>query len=103
MSAGWSGVAVKSCRGHSQAIRLAAWAFHTGRVLAVQDLTNTGTGLLHSAYLAQSMRSTFGGFECNSLQLAPEANMMLHDRHPGLLTPHAGMVLPGPRSGLGLY
>ncbi len=102
--AGWAGVAVKTSRGHSQALRLAAWCAATGRVLTVQDLTNTGPSLRHSARLAQRLPLTFDAFECNSLQLAPAANEEVGRELPGLVRINRRGVLELPTTaGLGLY
>jgi L-alanine-DL-glutamate epimerase-like enolase superfamily enzyme len=39
---GWSGVALKTCKGHSFTLIAAAWAREHGMLLAMQDLTNPG-------------------------------------------------------------
>ena len=49
---GYSGVALKTCKGHSGALLMAAAAQKYGMFLCVQDLTCPGASFLHSASLA---------------------------------------------------
>lgn len=73
-AAGWSGVAVKAARGHTQALLAYCWARRHGRFTAVQDLTSVGHALLHSAALASWLDCSVPAFECNSRQYAPAGN-----------------------------
>ena len=49
---GYSGVALKACKGHSEALLMGAAAQKYGMFLCVQDLTCPGRSFLHSASLA---------------------------------------------------
>ena len=49
---GYTGVALKACKGHSGALLMAAAARKFGMFLCVQDLTCPGASFLHSASLA---------------------------------------------------
>ena len=49
---GYSGVALKACKGQSEALLMAAAAQKFGMFLCVQDLTCPGASFLHSASLA---------------------------------------------------
>jgi L-alanine-DL-glutamate epimerase-like enolase superfamily enzyme len=70
---GWSGIAVKTCRGHSFALASAAWAHAHGMQLVMQDLTNPGYAAIHSALLASHLPVT-NGIELNAAQFTPAAN-----------------------------
>lgn len=73
-AAGWSGVTVKTGRGHTQSLLGYCWARHHGRFVAVADLTNVGDALTHSAAMASWLRCDTTAFECNSRQYAPAGN-----------------------------
>ena len=49
---GYSGVALKACKGHAEALLMGAAAQKYGMFLCVQDLTCPGASFLHSASLA---------------------------------------------------
>ncbi len=49
---GYTGVALKACKGQTQSLLMAAAAHRFGMFLCVQDLTCPGASLLHSAGLA---------------------------------------------------
>ncbi len=82
---GWSGIALKSCKGHSMALLFAAKAEHLGLPYTVQDLTNPGISLIHSAGLAARLRP-MKGVESNSRQYFPETSAPEQDVHPGVFT-----------------
>jgi L-alanine-DL-glutamate epimerase-like enolase superfamily enzyme len=85
----WSGVAIKTCRGHSFALLSAAWAHRHGMLLAMQDLTNPGIAAVHSALLGARL-PVINGIELNSLQYIPEANADLLPRLQSLFEPQEG-------------
>jgi len=99
---GWSGVALKTCKGQTNCLMYIALASQQGRSYSVQDLTNPGLALVHSASLTGRCRPMMG-FEYNARQYLPDACREVQDRHPGLFAVRAGRVRPGdlPRSGLG--
>lgn len=70
---GWSGLALKTCKGHSFVLVVAAWAVQHGLRLTMQDLTNPGFAAIHS-YLLAARLPLLGGIELNSPQFTPQAN-----------------------------
>lgn len=86
---GWSGLALKTCKGHSFTLLAAAWAHARGMKLSVQDLTNPGHSFLHAALLASRLPS-LNGAELNSIQFMPEANAGWSDQYPSLFSPTNG-------------
>ncbi len=86
---GWSGIAIKTCRGHSFALLSAAFAHQQGMLLAMQDLTNPGIAAIHSAIFA-SYLPVCNGIELNSPQYTPEANTDWLPRLSHLLEPRDG-------------
>ncbi|MCK6487077.1 MAG: hypothetical protein L6R48_01840 [Planctomycetes bacterium] len=96
LAQGWSGLALKTCKGHSFALVCAAWAQRHGLLLSVQDLTNTGLSMLHAALFAAHLPS-LNGVELNSPQFLPQANAGWDRALPGLFTPQRGRhQLPRP-------
>lgn len=87
---GWSGVALKTCKGHSFNLVAAAWAREHGMVLAMQDLTNPGFAAIHSALLASRL-DTINGIELNSPQFTPAANEEWLPRLSGLFEVRDGV------------
>lgn len=86
---GWSGWALKTCKGHSFALVAAAWAWHRNMPLAMQDLTNPGLSLIHAALFATHV-PTINGVELNSPQFTPAANAPWLPRWSGLFEPLDG-------------
>ena len=70
---GYSGVALKACKGHSEALLMAAAAQKHGMFLCVQDLTCPGASFLHSATLSARI-PTVAAVEGNARQYVPAAN-----------------------------
>jgi L-alanine-DL-glutamate epimerase-like enolase superfamily enzyme len=70
---GWSGLALKTCKGHSFALAAAAWAHERKLTIALQDLTNPGFSAIH-AFLFAAYVPTINGVELNSPQFTPAAN-----------------------------
>lgn len=92
---GWSGLALKTCKGHSFALVAAAWAHRHGMILTLQDLTNPGYSAIHAALFAAYV-PTLNGVELNSPQYTPAANADWLPRLSGLLDPQDGLHrLPG--------
>ena len=88
---GWSGVGLKTCKGHSSSLLYVAKAKEAGMVMTVQDLTNPGRSLLHSVGLA-ARTDTLMGVECNSRQYLPWAEPDFRARHESLFTVVDGHV-----------
>jgi hypothetical protein len=87
---GWSGFALKTCKGHSFALTAAAWARQNGLQLSLQDLTNPGLSLIHAALFAAHV-PTMNDVELNSPQFTPAANQAWLPRLAGLFDPHDGV------------
>jgi L-alanine-DL-glutamate epimerase-like enolase superfamily enzyme len=87
---GWSGLALKTCKGHSFALVAAAWAHRRGMMLAMQDLTNTGWSAIHAALFAAYV-PTINGVELNSPQFMPLANEPWLPRLTALFEPCNGI------------
>ncbi len=93
---GWSGFALKTCKGHSFALTAAAWAHENGLLISLQDLTNPGFALLHAALFAAHV-PTLNDAELNSPQFTPTANEPFRKQLPGLFDPRGGFHrLPNP-------
>jgi L-alanine-DL-glutamate epimerase-like enolase superfamily enzyme len=80
---GYSGVALKACKGHSDALLMGAAAQKFGMFLCVQDLTCPGLSFLHSASLAARI-PTVAAIEGNGRQYCPAGNAEWVDRYPGM-------------------
>lgn len=89
MEQGWSGLALKTCKGHSFALVAAAWAMEHGLTLALQDLTNPGYSGIHAALFAAYI-PTINGVELNSPQFTPAANESFMPQWAGLFDVHDG-------------
>jgi len=87
---GWSGLALKTCKGHSFVLVAAAWGAERGLPVSLQDLTNTGYSAIHAALFASRV-PTINGVELNSPQLMPEANAEWLPRLSGLFEPRDAM------------
>ena len=70
---GYSGIALKACKGHAEALLLGAVAVHEKHFLCVQDLTCVGASLLHSASLSAHIPGV-AAVESNGRQYAPQGN-----------------------------
>ncbi len=99
--AGYSGVALKTCKGQSQSLLLAAAAQKYGAYLCVQDLTCPGLSLVHSASLASHLPGVHA-IEANSRQYIPSANLSWEPRFPSLFRITDGRLGTGMLTGLGL-
>jgi L-alanine-DL-glutamate epimerase-like enolase superfamily enzyme len=80
---GYTGAALKACKGQTQSLLLAAAAQKYGMFLCVQDLTCPGASLLHSAGLAAHVPGV-AAIEANSRQYVPAANAPWEKRFPGM-------------------
>ncbi len=98
---GYTGVALKACKGQAQAVLMGAAAQKYKMFLCVQDLTCPGASLIHSAALAAHV-PTVAAIECNSRQYVPVANKAWDAKFPGLFNPRDGMVKTGQLNKLGL-
>jgi L-alanine-DL-glutamate epimerase-like enolase superfamily enzyme len=98
---GYTGVALKACKGQSHAMLMAAAAQKFGMFLCVQDLTCPGASLIHSAGIAARVPGN-AGIEANARQFVPSANAAWESRFPGLFTIRDGLMNTGQLTGPGL-
>jgi L-alanine-DL-glutamate epimerase-like enolase superfamily enzyme len=98
---GYSGVALKSCKGQSNAILMAAAAQKFGMFLCMQDLTCPGASLIQSAGLAAHI-PPIGALEGNSRQYVPAANKAWEGRFPGIFRIRDGRLDTSQLNGPGL-
>jgi len=100
---GYTGVALKACKGQSQAMLMAAAGQKYKMFLCVQDLTCPGAALLHSAGIACHVPGV-SGIEANARQYLPAANKPWEKKFPGIFVIKDGTMdtshLTGP--GLGI-
>jgi L-alanine-DL-glutamate epimerase-like enolase superfamily enzyme len=91
---GYSGAALKACKGQAQALLMGAAVQKFKMFLCVQDLTCPGASLIHSAGLAAHV-PTVAAIECNSRQYVPAANKGWDERFPGVFDVRNGKVNTG--------
>lgn len=104
VAAGWSGLALKVCKGHSLSLLLIAWSQLHGLPYTLQDLTNPSFAAIHALGLAARVR-TLNGVELNAMQYTPGANRDAALLHPGAFAPVGGLhdasTVIGPGLGYG--
>jgi L-alanine-DL-glutamate epimerase-like enolase superfamily enzyme len=98
---GYTGVALKACKGQSQSLLMAAAARKYGLFLCAQDLTCVGASLIHSAGLAAHVPGV-AAIEANGRQYCPAANARWEGRVPGLFRVTDGTMETGVLTGPGL-
>jgi L-alanine-DL-glutamate epimerase-like enolase superfamily enzyme len=98
---GYTGAALKACKGQTQSLLMAAAAQKYGMFLCVQDLTCPGASLIHSAGLAAHVRGV-AAIESNARQFMPAANAPWVPRLPTFFRVTNGTVDTSVLSGLGL-
>jgi L-alanine-DL-glutamate epimerase-like enolase superfamily enzyme len=98
---GYSGVALKACKGHSEALFMAAAAQKYRMFLCVQDLTCPGASFLHSASIAARI-PTVAAIEGNGRQYCPVGNRGWDERFPSMFHITDGTVGTGVLTGPGL-
>lgn len=99
---GYTGVALKACKGQSQTLLLAAAAQKYRMFRCVQDLTCPGAALIHSVGIAAHIPGT-SALEANAREYVPAASRGWEKRYPGIFNVRNGYLdttgLDGP--GLG--
>lgn len=88
---GYTGLALKACKGQSHSVLFAAAARKFGMFLTVQDLTCPGAALVHSAGIAAWVPGT-AGLEANARQYMPDANRPWAEKLPELFRITDGML-----------
>ncbi len=98
---GYTGIALKACKGQSQAMLMAAAGQKYKMFLCVQDLTCPGASLLHSVGIAAHVPGV-SGVEHNSRQYVPVANQSWEQKFPGIFKIKDGMFRTAQLGGAGL-
>ena len=98
---GYSGVALKACKGHTEALLMGAAAQKYKMFLCVQDLSCPGYSFLHSASIAARI-PTIVAIEGNSRQYCPAGNRKWGEVFPGMFHISDGTVGTGVLTGNGL-
>ncbi|MGC4190508.1 MAG: enolase C-terminal domain-like protein [Thermomicrobiales bacterium] len=101
---GWNGIALKTCKTQSLMLLALAKATELGLHVSVQDLTNPGIALPHSAGLAARLPA-IEPMESNQRQYFPETSTPEATRFPGIYAVRDGAIptalLDGPGLGYG--
>jgi L-alanine-DL-glutamate epimerase-like enolase superfamily enzyme len=98
---GYTGAALKACKGQSQAMLMAAAGQIHKMFLCVQDLTCPGASLIQSAGIAAHVPGVVG-IEANARQYVPAANEPWIKTFPGIFDITNGRMATGTLTGLGL-
>jgi L-alanine-DL-glutamate epimerase-like enolase superfamily enzyme len=98
---GYSGVALKACKGQTEALLMGAAAQKYGMFLCVQDLSCPGYSFLHSASIAARI-PTIAAIEGNSRQYCPVGNRTWGELYPSMFHITDGTVGTGVLTGKGL-
>lgn len=98
---GYTGVALKACKGQTQAMLMAAAAQKYKMFLCVQDLTCPGASLVHSVSLAAHVPGVTG-VEANAREYVPAANKPWEGKFPGIFNVRDGMMRTSDLRGPGL-
>jgi L-alanine-DL-glutamate epimerase-like enolase superfamily enzyme len=98
---GYTGAALKACKGQGQSMLMAAAAQKFGMFLCVQDLTCPGLSFMQSAGLAAHI-GPVTAIEGNARQYCPAANAEWAKKLPGLFTIKAGHIDTSALNGVGL-
>lgn len=98
---GYSGVALKACKGQTEALLMGAAAQKYNMFLCVQDLTCPGASFLHSASISARI-PTVAAIEGNSRQYCPKGNDGWRERFPGMFKVTDGLLQTSLLNGPGL-
>jgi L-alanine-DL-glutamate epimerase-like enolase superfamily enzyme len=98
---GYTGVALKACKGQSQTVLMAAAAQKYKLFVCVQDLTCPGASLIHSVGISARVPAV-AGIEANARQYVPAANEPWRARFPGIFTITDGYIRTEEIGGAGL-
>ena len=98
---GYTGVALKACKGQTETLLLGAAAQKFKMFLCVQDLTCPGYSFLHSASIAAHL-PTIAAIEGNGRQYCPAGNKPWAKRFPSMFDIKDGTVGTSALNGIGL-
>ncbi|CAN5382114.1 mandelate racemase/muconate lactonizing enzyme family protein [soil metagenome] len=100
---GWSGLAVKTCKGQTHSLLAYCWGKQHKLFMTIQDLTNPGLALVHSANLCAQLDLAVSYFECNSRQFMPHACPEEQKEHPAYFHAYDGSLHLPRHEPMGLY
>jgi L-alanine-DL-glutamate epimerase-like enolase superfamily enzyme len=98
---GYTGVALKACKGQSECMLLNAAAQKFGMLMTAQDLTCPGASLIQSAGIASHVPQIHE-LESNAREYVPAANRSWVKKFPGLFEIRDGKLHTGQLTGPGL-
>jgi L-alanine-DL-glutamate epimerase-like enolase superfamily enzyme len=98
---GYTGVALKACKGQTQALLMAAAAQKYRMFRCVQDLTCPGASLIQSAGIAAHVPGVTA-LEANAREYVPAANKPWEKKFPGIFHITDGAMHSAGLTGLGL-
>jgi hypothetical protein len=98
---GYTGAALKACKGQSQTLLLAAATQKYKMFRCVQDLTCPGAALVHSVGIAAHIPDT-AALEANAREYVPAANAGWERRYPGIFNVRDGYLATAGLDGPGL-
>lgn len=98
---GYSGAALKACKGQTESLLIAALGQKKKVFLCVQDLTCPGASLVHSVTLAAHVPGV-RAIEANARQYVPAANVGWEKKFPGIFLINDGLVRTNGLDGPGL-
>ncbi len=88
---GWSGVALKTCKGQTNCLLYLAYAAEMDKFYTVEDLTNPGLSFVHSAGLAARSRPMLG-IEYNARQFLPTVCEDIQRRQSSIFAVRNGLI-----------
>jgi hypothetical protein len=98
---GYTGAALKACKGQSQTLLMAAAIQKYKMFLCVQDLTCPGAALVHSVGIASHFAGV-SGLEANAREYVPAANQGWEKKFPGIFEVRDGWMRTTGLDGPGL-
>ena len=98
---GYTGVALKACKGISETLLMTAASKKYGMFRCVQDLTCPGAAFVESAGIAAHVPG-ISGLEANAREYVPAANRGWEKRFPGLFVVKDGYLDTRALAGIGL-
>ena len=98
---GYTGVALKACKGQSASLLMAAAAQKYKMFRCVQDLTCPGAALVHSVGIAAHVPGT-SALEANAREYVPAANEGWEKKFPGIFIVRDGWMRTDGLDGIGL-
>ncbi len=99
---GWTGAALKCCKGHSEVLLMIALCEAKGVPYTLMDLTSPDIAFAQAAALVARSNMIANMAESNSRQFMPQANAELAARLPGVFKLEGGRIKCGELAGVGL-